>query len=66
MRWRSSLGLLLWLTVILVFAAADVWELVTAPKWLAGLHRVSPFLVFALFPLPAGASGSPKASWRPA
>ena len=54
LRWQSSLGLLLWLTVILVFAAADVWELVTAPKWLAGLHRVSPFLVFALFPLPAG------------
>ena len=54
LRWRSSLGLLLWLTVILVFAAADVWEVVTAPKWLAGLHRVSPFLVFALFPLPAG------------
>jgi len=33
-------------------AAIDLHELVTAPKWLAGLHRVSPYLVFALFPLP--------------
>ena len=66
-RWRSSLGLLLWLTVILALAAADLWEVVTAPKWLAGLHRVSPYLVFALFPLPAGVSDSDPPGWlRPA
>jgi hypothetical protein len=62
-RWRSSLGLLLWLTVVLAFAARDVWEVVTAPKWLAGLHRVSPYLVFALFPIPAGVNGTGPPGW---
>ena len=51
-RTGSSLGILAWLAVIIVLAAADLREVVTAPKWLAGLHRVSPYLVFALFPLP--------------
>ena len=68
---RSSWGLLVWLAAVVVMAAIDLHELVTAPKWLAGLHRVSPYLVFALFPLPlAGAAaldatpaGPRKTSW---
>ncbi len=51
---RSSLGLLVWVLAVVVLASFDLHELVTAPKWLAGLHRVSPYLVFALLPLPAG------------
>jgi hypothetical protein len=49
-RWRSSIGLLVWLAAIAATAAGDVWEVLTAPKWLAGLIRVSPFVVCALFP----------------
>ena len=53
--WRgSSAGLLVWLAAVIGLAALDLHELVTAPKWLAGLHRVSPYLVAALFPLPRG------------
>ena len=56
---RSAWGLMAWLLAVVVMAAIDLHELVTAPKWLAGLHRVSPYLVFALFPLPlAGALGA--------
>ena len=56
LRWklRSSVPILLWLLAVLVPAAFDLWELVTAPKWLAGLHRVAPYLVFALLPPPPG------------
>ena len=62
-RWRSSLALFLWLTVIVAFAAADLWELVLAPKWLAGLHRVSPYLVFALLPRPEGPREADDYPW---
>jgi len=59
--WRgSSAGLLVWLAGVIVLAAIDLHELVTAPKWLAGLHRVSPYLVAALFPLPRG---SERGGW---
>ena len=40
-RWRVSLGLLAWIAAIVVLAWMDLQEVVTAPKWLAGLHRVS-------------------------
>ncbi len=53
-RWRVSLGLLAWIAAVVVLAGMDLHELVTAPKWLAGLHRVAPYLVFAVLPLPAG------------
>jgi hypothetical protein len=56
-RTRSSLALLAWLLAVGALAAADLMEVVTAPKWVAGLHRVSPYLFFALMPVPAGASG---------
>ena len=52
---RSSIGLLIWILAIVGLAWIDLHELITAPKWLAGLHRVSPYLVFALFPLPLAA-----------
>ncbi|MEO7272346.1 MAG: hypothetical protein ABIX28_05665 [Vicinamibacterales bacterium] len=54
---RSAWGLLIWLVAVVAMASIDLHELVTAPKWLAGLHRVSPYLVFALFPLPLLAQG---------
>ena len=50
-KWRSSVGILVWLLAFGVTAAGDLWEVVTAPKWLAGLVRVSPFVVFAVLPL---------------
>jgi hypothetical protein len=53
-KWRSSLGILIWLLAFGVTAAGDLWEVLTAPKWLAGLIRVSPFVVFAALPLAVG------------
>ena len=53
---RSSVPLFVWLMAIVAFAAIDLREVVTAPKWLAGLHRCSPYLVFALMPLPFGSA----------
>ncbi len=59
-RWRSrlaSIPLLVWILAVVALAATDAWEVVTAPKWLAGLQRVAPYLVFAVLPRPAGAPG---------
>ncbi len=53
-RWRMSIGLLAWIGALVVLACMDLVDVVTAPKWLAGMHRVSPFLVFAVLPLPSG------------
>jgi hypothetical protein len=53
-KWRSSVGILIWLLAFGVTAADDLWEVVTLPKWLAGLVRVSPFVVFAALPLAVG------------
>ena len=53
-KWRSSIGILIWLLAFSATAAGDLWEVVTLPKWLAGLVRVSPFVVFAVFPFAAG------------
>jgi hypothetical protein len=62
LRWRSqsSAGLLVWLGGVWWLVAQDFYELVTAPKWLAGLFRVAPYLVFALFPLPSGHQQEPN------
>jgi hypothetical protein len=49
-KWRSSLGILLWLLAFGATAVGDLWEVLTAPKWLAGLIRVSPYAVFAVLP----------------
>ena len=57
-RWRSRSSLLLfaWLCAVVWLVTQDFYELVTAPKWLAGLVRVAPYLVFVLFPPPLGNS----------
>jgi hypothetical protein len=64
-RWlrQSSIGLVIWVMVIAAVAATDFRELVTAPKFLAGLHRVSPYFVFALLPAPVSAA---RRGWMPA
>ena len=54
-RWPTTLGtvpLWLWLSGVVILGAMDAWEFARAPKWLAGLHRVSPYLVCALLPAP--------------
>ena len=50
-RWLTGSVLLMlgWLAGIIVLALIDFRELMTAPKWLAGLLRVAPYLVFAIF-----------------
>ena len=58
-RFHSSIGILVWLAGILGLAVQDFWELVTAPKWLAGLYRVAPYLVFAVLPSSAGVQNDP-------
>jgi hypothetical protein len=55
---RSSTGILVWVCAIAALAVVDLREVVTAPKWLAGMLRVSPFFVFALLPYPIGAERS--------
>jgi hypothetical protein len=50
---RMSIGVLLWLIALVALAAIDLHEVMTAPKWLAGMLRVSPYFVFALLPGPA-------------
>ena len=59
---RTSAGIAAWLVAVLGLAAQDFWELMTAPKWLAGLYRVAPYLAFAVLPpavkaLPPAAGG---------
>ena len=56
-RWKTSGGFLPWLAGILVLASVDLHELITAPKWLAGLFRVAPYTVLALLPVPGPARG---------
>lgn len=58
LRWRfgTPAGILVWLSAVLILAAQDFHELVTAPKWLAGLFRVAPYLVFVLLPVPRNAA----------
>jgi hypothetical protein len=53
--WKlgSPVGIIVWLGAVVWLVAQDFHELVTAPKWLAGLYRVAPYLVFALLPPPA-------------
>jgi hypothetical protein len=53
-KLRSPLGIIVWLGAIVWLVAQDFHELITAPKWLAGLYRVAPYLVFAALPPPAG------------
>jgi hypothetical protein len=56
----SSGGLVVWLAAILALAAIDTVRVAVDPKWLAGLLRVSPYLVFALLPPPRGRRWTPR------
>jgi hypothetical protein len=55
-KWRTPAGLLLWLCGLSLVAIADLREVLTAPKWLAGLVHVAPWAALALLP-PAIAGG---------
>lgn len=59
-RFRSAIGIVVWLVAIVWAAVLDAWEVVTAPKWLAGLHRVAPYLVFAVLPGQSSSVFSPR------
>jgi hypothetical protein len=61
-RWRSSIGILFWLLAFGVTTAGDLWEVLTAPKWLAGLIRVCPFVVFSILPFAAVRHGAASGS----
>ena len=52
--FRNSALLLAWVGAIGVLAVIDLVEVVTAPKWLAGMLRVSPYFVLAILPPPRG------------
>jgi hypothetical protein len=51
---RTSAGLFAWLLAMAALVALDLADVVTAPKWMPGMLRVSPFLVFAVLPPPKG------------
>jgi hypothetical protein len=57
--WKTPAGLLVWLAAIVALAAIDLVEVVRAPKWLAGMLRVSPYFVFAMLPPPRGRPWTP-------
>ncbi|HZB26488.1 MAG TPA: hypothetical protein VE379_10170 [Vicinamibacterales bacterium] len=61
-RWRfqSGAGILVWLVAVAAAAALDCVELLTAPKWLAGLQRVAPYLAFVVLPPAVAAAGAPR------
>ena len=50
--FKSAWPLIPMLAVLLAVAAFDVYQLLLAPKWVPGLYRLSPFLVFALIAPP--------------
>ncbi len=54
----SALVLLVGVGSLLVSATLEARALVAAPKFIAGLFRLCPFLVFAFLPLPPGSPSS--------
>jgi hypothetical protein len=48
--WNVRVPMLLALLALVGLAVSDVWRLIDAPNWVAGLHRLSPYLVFAVLP----------------
>jgi hypothetical protein len=50
--WRTPAALLIWVGAIAALALIDLADVVSEPKWLAGMLRVSPFFVFAILPPP--------------
>ena len=63
-RWRSSLGILAWVIAVGATAIPDLREVISAPKWLAGLIRLSPYVVFAALPLAIGAPAEGRRLWK--
>jgi hypothetical protein len=59
---QTAVGFLAVLAALLVVAALDLVEVLTAPKWLAGLFRVAPYLALAFIPGPPGAPRQPMAT----
>ncbi len=58
-RWTgSAVGLIAVLGWLAVWRVADVAVLTTLPKFVGGLYRLCPFVVFALVPLPRPARPS--------
>lgn len=54
--WRTPVGILVWLAAVAVVAAGDLHEVLTAPKWLAGMFRLSPYFALAFVAAPSGAT----------
>jgi hypothetical protein len=54
--FKSAWPLVPMLAVLFGLAAYDVYQLLMAPKWVPGLYRLSPFLVFAILAPPAEAA----------
>lgn len=56
LRWIGwRLPALLTVAILLWYAVANAWGLLTGPRWVAGLYRLSPFLIMMLLPSPASA-----------
>jgi len=49
-KWRTPAPFLLWLLALSLVAIYDLREVLTAPKWLAGLVHVAPWVSLALLP----------------
>ena len=50
---RNAWALLPALAALIVVASLDLFHLLREPKWVPGLYRLAPFLVFAVVPPPA-------------
>jgi hypothetical protein len=58
--WRHDLRpMLVMLVFLTILVAIDATALIRAPKFVAGLYRLSPFLMFALLPRADDDQGSP-------
>jgi hypothetical protein len=58
--FKSSIGILLAVAGACALAWIDLHEVVTAPKWLAGLMRVAPYSLFAFLPPPRAVTGDSR------
>jgi hypothetical protein len=56
-KWRTPIATVLWIGIVVMIAIIDLHEVLTAPKWLAGLFRVAPYLALAFLPPPPRSAG---------
>jgi hypothetical protein len=54
--WRSNVPLIALALPLVALAAWDLWALIREPKWVPGMYRLSPFLLFLLLPARTGES----------